>query len=285
MKLTPTYLKTGIILLAVVLISMACAREDLIKRGDTLPVAFKKSMALYQNGEYSDAAEAFETVISIGRGTQYGEEAQYFLAESYFNDQRYLLAASEYERYSSLFPRSAKRQEADFKEAYCYYRMSPRYQLDQTYTRTAIEKFQLFNSRYPDSDRVQEAAHYIDEMRSRLAHKLYSAADMYLRTDQYEAAVIYFDLVINQYPESVWAERSLVDQINTYVVYADNSVRSRQQERYQKAVESYETYLQLFPEGENRSLAEEYVDNARVALAELRNDAQESADTTAATTN
>src|SRR5699024_6547931 len=105
------------------------------------------------------------------------------------------------------------------------------------------------------------------------------------RTDQYEAAIIYYDLVINQYPESAWAERALVNQISTYVVYADNSIRARQQERYQQAVESYETYLQLFPKGEHRSMAEEYVDDARVALAELRNTPKEPVDTTAATTN
>ncbi len=273
--------KTGALLLMVVLVSLSCAKENLIKRGDTLPVAYKKAMGLYQDGDYSNAAEAFETVISIGRGTQYGEEAQFYLAESYFNDRRFLLAASEYERYSALFPRSSKRQEADFKEAYCYYRMSPRYQLDQGYTRTAIEKFQLYNSRYPDSDKVQEAAGYIDQLRSKLAHKTYAAADLYLRTDQYEAAIIYYDLVISQYPESAWAEQALVNQISTYVEYADNSISARQQERYQQAVKSYETYLQLFPEGKHRSQAEKYVDDARVALAALRN----STDTTAATTN
>jgi outer membrane protein assembly factor BamD len=127
----------------------------------------------------------------------------------------------------------------------------------------------LFNSRYPNSERVEEAAEYISEMRSKLARKLYNAADLYMRTDQYEAAIIYYDLTIDRYPETEWAARALVNEINAYVIYADNSVSSKQRERYTKAVESYEKFIQLFPENDLRSKAEDYVDDARTALAEL----------------
>lgn len=270
MKITTThYLKTGILLLLIGLVGITCARKDLIKQGDTLPQAFGKAKNLYDNGKYSDAVNAFETVIRIGRGTEYAQDAQFLLAESYFEDERYLLAASEYERFQTLYPNSPRREEVDFKNAFCYYKLSPRYKLSQKYTHTAIENFRLFNSRYPDSDRVQESAEYISELRSKLARKLYNAADLYMRTDQYEAAIIYYDLTIDRYPETQWAERALVNEINAYVIYADNSVSSMQRERYSKAVESYEKYLQLFPESDLRSRAENYVDDARDALAEL----------------
>lgn len=250
----------------------ACSNKELIQRGDSLEVAYEKAYNLYEKEEYRKAAEAFETVIQIGRGTDYGREAQYYLAESYFKDERYLLAAAEYERHATLYPRSELRQEVDFKEALSYYNLSPRYKLDQQYTRSAIDRFRLFNSRYPNSDRVEEAQEYITELRSKLARKLYSSAQLYMRTDSYEAAIVYYDLVVEDYPESPWAERALVDKINAYVVYADNSIRDRQPERYEGAVDAYETYVQLFPNGENRSRAEEYVDEARAALADLEND-------------
>lgn len=248
---------------------VSCKNEDLIQRGDSLNVAFNKAMGLYQSEEYTNASEAFETVIEIGRGTEYGQEAQFYLAESYFHDRRYLLAASEYERYISMFPQSEKRQEAQFQEAYCYYKLSPRYKLDQQYTQRAIEKFRLYNSRFENSDKVDEAAQYITEMREKLAKKHYYSADLYLRTDQYEAAIIYFDLTIDNYPETIWAQRALVDEIEAYNMYASRSVQNKQQERYQKAVEAYEKFVQLFPNGEYRSQAEEYVDEARSALADL----------------
>ncbi|MDX1585298.1 MAG: outer membrane protein assembly factor BamD [Balneolaceae bacterium] len=262
-------LRNLILLLVGGLVFISCARKDLIKPGDPLDVAYEKAMNFYQNEDYGSAADAFETVIRVGRGTEYGRNAQFYLAESYFNNERYLLAASEYERYRSLYPRSERRELVDFREAYCYYKLSPRYRLSQKYTRTAIEKFRLFNSRYPDSERVQDASQYITDLRSKLAHKLYGAADLYMRVDQYEAAIIYYDLTIDRYPETDWAELALVNQINAYVVYAGRSIRTKQEERYQSAIEAYEKYLQLFPDGKYRSRAERYVDEARVGLANI----------------
>lgn len=256
-------------LILAVLVFGSCKNSDLIQRGDSLQVAFDKAMAFYEKEDYTEAAEAFETVVQIARGTEYGQDAQFYLAESYYNDGRYLLAASEYERFISLFPRVERRQEAQFKEAYCYYKLSPRYKLDQEYTHTAIEKFQLYNSRFPNSERADEIGQYISEMRTKLAKKLYHAGDLYLRTDRYEAAAIYYDLTIDKYPETMWAQRALVDKIKTYNIYADRSVPSKQRERYQKAVEAYETFIQLFPNGDYRQEAEELVDEVRTALAEL----------------
>ncbi|WP_138429657.1 outer membrane protein assembly factor BamD [Fodinibius saliphilus] len=269
MKNTSTIIiKSSIVLLMFVLLS-SCKNQQFIQRGDTLPVAYKKAMRLFQSEKYSDAANAFETIIQLGRGTDYGKKAQYYLGESYFEGERYLLAASEYERYVSLFPRSEDRQSAQFKEAYSYYKLSPRYKLDQSYTRKAIEKFRLYNSRYQSSEKRQEAAQYITEMRAKLAKKLYHAADLYMRIDDYDAAITYYDLTIDKYPESTWAQRSLVDKIKAYNTFAGRSILSKQKERYQKAVSAYETFIQLFPNGEYRSEADEYVDEARAALAEL----------------
>lgn len=256
-------------LLLIIVVLVSCKNDDLIQRGDDLPTAYKKAMSMYQSEDYSDAAEGFETVIELGRGTDYAEEAQFYLAESYFNDGRYLLASAEYARYTTLYPQTDKREEAQFKEAYSYYELSPRYKLEQEHSRTAIEKFQLFNSRYPNSERVEEAAEYISELRSKLAKKIYYSGNLYMRTKSYEAAIVYYDLTIDNYPESDWAQRALVEKISTYVTYADRSVESKQRERYEEAIEAYETFVQLFPEGEYRSEAEDLVDDARTAIADL----------------
>ncbi len=262
-------------LLLFAFVFISCKNSNLIQRGDSVEVAYEKAMAFYEKEDYSEAAEAFETVVQIARGTEYGQDAQFHLAESYYNDERYLLAASEYERFISLYPREDRREKAQFKEAYSYYQLSPRYKLDQQYTRRAIEKFQLYNSRYPNSDRGDEVGEYISDMRSKLAKKLYYSGDLYMRTDRYDAAIIYYDLTIDKYPESKWAQRALVDEIRAYNIYADRSILARQKERYEKAIEAYEKFVQLFPEGEYRQDAEELVDEARNSLANLPDDIPE----------
>ncbi|CAN5282136.1 outer membrane protein assembly factor BamD [soil metagenome] len=242
---------------------VSCRSQDLIRPGDTLEIAFEKAKSQFDQENWTTAANAFETVVSIGRGTDLGQDAQFLLAESYFNNRQYLIAASEYQRYANFYPRSERRETVDFKQALSYYNLSPRYNLDQTNTRQAIERFRLFNARYSDSDLVAESSDYLVELRTKLARKKYEAAQFYMRTNRFKAATVYHDLVIDRYPETVWAELSLVDKIEAYILYADNSVRSRQKERYEEAVASYETYLQLFPRGENRSRAENLFDRAQ----------------------
>ena len=256
------------------LIFSACKNQELIKPGDTLLVAFEKSKSLYDDQKWGDAAKAFETVLSIGRGTEIAEEAQFLLAESYFKNESYLVAAAEYERFTLFHPDSPLREESDYKIAMSYLNLSPRFKLDQNYTNRAIENFRVYISRYPSNPRADTAGFQIDELRNKLAEKLHHAADFYMRIDRYNAAAIYFDQVISQYPESKWAETSLVEQIEAYILYADNSVAERQVERYQKALDSYATYLQLFPRGSQRSRAEELYDIAQEALNRL-NDQRE----------
>lgn len=256
-------------ILGISLIFSACKNDTLIKRGDSIDVAYNKALALYENEKYVDAADAFETVTRLARGTDYGQDAQYYLAESYFNSRQYLLAASEYDRYITYYPNDNRRPEMEFKAAMCYYHQSPRYKLDQTPTRTAIERFQLFNNRYPDSELVTESAERINELRNKLAQKQYDAARFYIRTERFSAGLIYLDLTVDQYPESEWAEKAMVLQVRTYIDYADKSIEERQAERYNNAIDAYEKFLQLFPESDLRNEIEDYHDEARRKLSRI----------------
>jgi outer membrane protein assembly factor BamD len=263
-------MRSFLILITAALVFVSCRSKDLIRPGDSLEVAFEKAMNQFENENYAEAARAFDIVISIGRGTDIGQDSQFYLAESYFRQRRYLLSASEFNRYVQFHPTSPRRETAEFKEALSYYYLSPRFKLDQTYTQRAIERFRLFNDRYPNSEYQAEAVSYIEELRSKLARRDFNAADFYMRTNRYNSAAIYYGLVIDNYPESQWAERALVMQIEAYILYAENSVDRRQEERFRQALQSYSTYLQLFPQGEHRSRAEDLYDRAQEGIDMVR---------------
>lgn len=263
-------MRSILILLLAIFTLISCRSEELIRPGDSLEVAFEKAMGQYENENYTEAARAFETVISIGRGTDYGRDAQFYLAESHFKNGRYLIAASEFSRFVQFHPNSERRPYAEFHEALCYYHLSPRYRLDQTYTNNAIDRFRLYNDRYPNSERRELANEYISELREKLAQRDFNAAEFYMRIDSFNSAAIYYGLVIDNYPETSWAERALVKQIEAYTVYAENSIQARQEERFRQALDSYDTYLQLFPQGENRSRAEDLYDRANRGLQEVQ---------------
>jgi outer membrane protein assembly factor BamD len=254
-----------------------CKQEELIKQGDSIKVAYQKSLKLYETGHYQDATKAFQTVIKSGRGTDYARGSHYFLAQAYFKSKQYLLAANAYNTFLSLYPQSPKEEVSTFKEALSYYKLSPRYDVSQKNTHKAIQKFQLFISRYPDSDRADQAGKYITKMRTKLAHKTFNAAQLYDRLNQYKAAVIYYNSTVDKYPDTHWAEQALVKEIATYVEYASKSVPSSKRKRYNKAVNTYEKYVQLFPHGEHRQEAKAKVKKAKAALAKMESSSNKKA--------
>ncbi|MFW6347163.1 MAG: outer membrane protein assembly factor BamD [Cyclonatronaceae bacterium] len=265
----PFIASLGLLVFSIILFS-SCGSSNQIRSGDSLEEAFDKAVALYDRERYGDAASSFETVITIGRGTDIGQEAQFLLAESYYKNRQYLLAAAEYQRYHTFFPRSERAADAQFQEALSYYQISPRYNLDQSDTYESIELFQLFVNRHPEHSKADEAIAYIDEMRAKLARKRFEAAEQYITLRNYRAAAVYYDITVDRFPETKWAERAQANKIRAYVIYADNSVRARQPERYEEAIEAYETYVQLFPRGDNRSLAEEFYNRAEEGLLETQ---------------
>lgn len=258
-----------IALFSVMMLTTACRNKDLIRPGDPVDVAYDKSMALFEAEKYDDAANGFDLVSRMGRGSNYSRDAQYYLGESYYKSNQYILAASEYERFMSYYPQDPRREGVEFKLAMCYYEQSPRYRLDQSNTLKAIELFQLFNNKYPDSEFVIESADHINELRNKLAHKILRSAEFYLRIEEYKAATIYFDQVIDQYPESDFAEEALIKQISTYIEYADKSVPEKQRERYNEAISNYDKFIQLFPQSELRAEAEELNADAEKKIAGL----------------
>jgi outer membrane protein assembly factor BamD len=257
----------SVLVIVMIAFSMgACANKKAIKPGDTVDVAFDKAKALYDKQKYGDAARAFETVLSLGRGSDQAREAQYLLADSYFKNKEYLISASEYRRYVTFYPRSERREEAEFMEAYSYYKISPRFKLDQTDTERAITLLRVFIGKYPDSQKTNEAALLVDEMRNKLAKKSFTSANMYFNLKLYSSAAMYYQITLDNFPETEYAEQSLVKQIQSHVLFADMSVQERQAERYQKAIESWQRYIQLFPNGKNRSTAESHYNAAKNAL-------------------
>ncbi|PSQ97870.1 MAG: outer membrane protein assembly factor BamD [Bacteroidetes bacterium SW_9_63_38] len=238
--------------------------------------AHKKGMTEYEEEDYKKAVEYFQTVFNYGRGNEWAPEAQFKLAMAQRERGKHLVAANEFKRFTQLYRNNARVPRAEFERAKSYYLRSPNYHLDQSDTKKAIERFQLFIDRYPDHKLVSEAKSKIDELRAKLAHKQYDAARLYERRDMWQAATQSYRSLFDQYPETPWADDALLGALRSYVEYADRSIQKKQAERYQKALDQYAQLKQLFPDSPLLEKAREYKSEAERKLERVQKQNQQS---------
>lgn len=210
--------------------------------------AYRRGAELFERGRYSRAIEQLQAVFDFGRGHEYAADAQLMLAESYFHDEQYLLAANEFDRFIQLYRGDPRVAGAEFSRARCYYELSPPYELDQKDTEQAITYLRLFINRFPTHENVEQAGRMIVELQEKLAHKLYRGAELYERQRQFEAGALTYQRVLDEYSNTSWAPLAMWGEIRAYVLFADNSVPARQPERLDRAIQVYERMAQIFPD-------------------------------------
>ena len=260
------------LLLAVGTLVAGCSGSGRL-RYDSPEEAYEKGLAFYEDGKYDRAIEYFQAVFDFGRATEWADDAQLHLARAYRQSKQYILAASEYTRFTQIYRADPRVAEAEYERALSYYALSPSYQLDQTETERALSDFQLFINRHPDHERVAEAEAYIRELRNKLARKQYEVGDLYARRDLHQGAAIAYEETFDQYPETDWADDGLVESMRAYIAFAEQSIQARQPERLRQAVRNYERFIQIFPDSPRAQEAEALYEQATARLRQLGEEA------------
>jgi len=223
--------------------------QKLIKSTDN-EAKYEAAVDFFERKDYSRALELFDLLQAAYRGTAKGEDISYYTAYCYYNMSDYTVASYYFKRYVQSYPQYARAEECLYMSAYCYYLDSPRYSLDQTNTYLAISELQLFADTYPNSERVAEANQLIDNLREKLELKAFNTSVMYYRMRDYMAAITSFENLMKNYPDTDRREEVLHYMSLAYYEFAENSVAEKKRERYEAAVETYNTLLYLFPESE-----------------------------------
>ena len=211
--------------------------------------AFTFAMESYQKGDYDEAVSGFQRVIFNFPGVELVEEAIYYLADSYFMDEDYLLAANEFKRVSSEFPDGPYALVSLYKLGLCYMRLSLSYQLDQKDTKRAIDSFETLVNRFPESAYADSARARNIELRDKLARKEFESGYYYYKREYFDSAIIYFETLRDEYPQSHWLAPALFYPSKAY----------EKLELHDDAMETMRDVLKLFPgSAEARKIEEDY---------------------------
>lgn len=193
-------------MLASTLLVAACSDSAQTLKGGSSEERFLKGKAAFDDEDYEEAQQIFNTIILQDPASDYADDAQFYLAESYYRDGDYKLAAFNYNRLRTSFPNSPFYKQAFFQSGESYYNSSLSYDRDQRETRYAIDVFKSFASIYATDSLARTARSRVSELQEKLAQKDFTTGELYIRMEDYKAAMIYFDRVMEQYPETQYAK-------------------------------------------------------------------------------
>lgn len=235
-------------ILLIVIALAGCSKYQRIYKSNDNDLKYEAAIAYYENKDYYRALQLFDLVLPMVRGTEREEKISYYYAYSYYHQRDYILAGYYFKRFANNFPSSRYAEESFFMSAYCSYLNSAPPTLDQTSTIEAIRDFQAFANRYPKSDRVERCNELIDKLRLNLEEKSFRQAMLYFRMDEYQAAIISFQNLMKEFPDTRYQEQVMFNIIKAWYNYAEKSVPSKRVERHQAAINAFNDFRALFPE-------------------------------------
>ncbi len=207
---------------------------------------------MYETQKYNKALKLFEKITPLFRGKPQMERIQYMVANSNFNEKNYSLAGYYFNRFAKNYPKSSKKEDAEFLSALSYYKDAPRFSLDPTTTNKALNAFQTFIDKYPNSSKMVEANGYYKELRLRLEKKSFEIAKTYYKTAEYdyrnyEAAIVAFDNLLSDYMGTKYREEALYYRLKAAYDFAMKSTQRRKSKRIKSAIKAYEKLKRNYP--------------------------------------
>ncbi len=261
--------RTGKHLLVSVLfvsIFISCSQYEKVLRSHDYKLKYKKAFEYYNKGDYLRAATLFDQLAPAYKGTAVSDSVHFFQAKSYFYQRDYILSGHMFQTFSRTYGASPFVEEADFMVAYCYYMMSPRPNLDQSNSISAIEYFQLYLIKYPDSEKVEQVTEILNELKDKLVEKSFLSAKLYFDLSDYKASLVALSNSLIDYPDSKYREEILFMVLKSSYLLAFNSIESKKKERYQATVDEYYTFITEYPESKYNKDATRYYEQAQKYL-------------------
>lgn len=147
-------------------------------------------------------AEIFEAVIKNAPYGKYAPASQFKIGLAQENQKKWAQAIAAYNKLLDRYPKSDYADDAQYQIGYAWYQASSEAEYDQSAAEKSIEAFQDFAVRFPNSEKIEQARKYSEELTGRRIRGALNIARFYERQKNYKAAIIYYSEVVQQNPDS-----------------------------------------------------------------------------------
>jgi len=225
----------------------SCGNFNKIVKSSDFELKYTKAIEYYNKTNYTSAQTLFEELIPVFKGTDRAEQVYYYYTYCHYYLTDYALAGFHFRTFVRTFPTSEHAEECAYMNAYCYCLSSPKYSLDQSDTKNAIQEMQNFLNEYPQSKRVDTCNVLMDGLRTKLEKKAYEITKGYFFRDDWKASAPACQNFIKDFAESPHNDEMLLMIIQSYYLLAKNSIEIKKIDRVEKAMVNYLKFVDLYP--------------------------------------
>ena len=168
----------------------------------------ERAVKNYQKKRYNDVKTILDQVKMNCSGHPSLDTALYYLGKANIKTKQAIQASLEFEVLLQDFPNSPFKEEVHFLIGFCSYKQSYSYERDQSKTKDAIREFEDFIGLFPESPFADSAQYYLKECKERLVEKEVVNARFYEKIDKNEAAIVYYRIIMEEFPQSSYITES-----------------------------------------------------------------------------
>lgn len=195
---------------------------------ETKPSAiYSEGEAFYESKHYDDAIAQYRKVRDAYASTELSTNAELRIADSYFESERYIEAASAYDEFRKLHPVHKKAPYALYRMGLANFKQITGSDRDQTSLKNAVIYFEEFLSKYPKDEYAADVRTKLDELRlQQLQYEQY-VANYYYRTKKYPAAIKRLEDALSTFPDSPLHDETLF-VLGASLLKSDNQEKARE---------------------------------------------------------
>ena len=165
------------------------------------PELARDGIEAFNNGEYREAIESFETLKDWYPFSKYAILAELKIADAHYRLAEYDEAIFAYEEFENLHPRNEAVPYVIYQIGRCYYDQIDTIDRDQTTARKALATFKRLTSKFPEDGYALKARPHIIQCHKSLAHHEFYVGQFYYKSKHYKAALHRFKSVLSNYPD------------------------------------------------------------------------------------
>jgi len=159
----------------------------------------RSAEAQLQRSRYEEARKDVQRLMNQYPESDLLAAARLTSARSLYLDRKYDEARAEYQRFLELHPQHERSDEAHYYLGMAYFRQADSPDRDQTFSKKALEHFDVLLTQMPDSQYAPDVRDRRTQARRKLAEKEVYVGTFYFDRENYASAAGRFSALLAQY--------------------------------------------------------------------------------------